>query len=95
MNDNKTTFPEGIYFNRAHEKAPEFVKGSISVELERFYAWAKTLDNTGKYIRFDVLLSKDKTDDKGKKMLYLKLNDYNPMQPKPDFTKGEVDPDDF
>lgn len=90
MNDNKNVFPEGIYFNRPSESSPDFVKGKISIDLERFYAWAKKLENTGKYIRLDVLVSKDKVDDNGKKQLYLKVNDYNPMQPKPEF--GEVDP---
>jgi len=91
MNEEKKSvvFAEGIYFDKPGEKTPDFIKGKISIDLERFYKWAKENINAKGYIRLDLKKSKE-----GK--LYLSLNNWEPMQPKPDFTQGEVAvPDDF
>lgn len=66
----ETNFVEGLYFNKPHEKAPDFVKGSISIKKDQFTQWVATQPTNDKgYIKIDVLLSKKDT-------LYLKVNDY-------------------
>ena len=32
-------FPNGIYFNLPKEKAPDFVKGNVSIKKAEFIAW--------------------------------------------------------
>lgn len=74
--ENKITFAKGINFYKPRENAPEWVKGSIVVNLEQLIAFAEEQDikNT---LRFDLRKSKEKGT------LYLTLNTYNPVK-KPD-----------
>ncbi len=55
-------FPEGLFFNPKHENAPEFVKGSVSVHVDKFLNFIndnpKLIDDKG-YIKFDLLNSKN------------------------------------
>ena len=41
MADKKTTYPEGIRAFSPHEKAPEFVKGTIILEPNKLINWLK------------------------------------------------------
>jgi len=65
-------FVDGLFVNR-REKAPEFVKASLSFKVEKFIAYLKSKANAAGYVNIDVLVSRD-----GK--FYAKLNDYQPKQ---------------
>ena len=58
MNDK--IFAEGIYFNEKNEKAPEFVLGSISIDLDIFDIDTLREYANGKYVRLQVLMGKEK-----------------------------------
>lgn len=69
---NDIEFAEGIYFNDAHEKAPDFVLGSISVMPDRFIEWLKDQEVSEKgYVRLKINRSKN-----GKP--YIALDDWKP-----------------
>ena len=52
-------FAEGIYFNDKHERAPDFVLGSISLQPSRFIEWLRAQPVSEKgYVRLSVLRSK-------------------------------------
>ena len=36
---------DGLWFNLPHDNAPDFVKGSIKINLERFSVWLVANDN--------------------------------------------------
>jgi len=59
MNNEETIFADGMYFNEPSDKAPDFIKGSISVEPKRFTEWMREHYNKDeKYIRIDLKISK-------------------------------------
>lgn len=62
---------DGLYFDLPSDNAPDFVKGKLSLDLNRFVAWARENHTDGK-IKVDILVSK-KT---GKP--YGKLNAWKP-----------------
>ena len=71
---SEKTFAEGIYFNDKHEKAPDFVIGSISIQYDKFIDWiAKQESNEKGYIKLDIVRSKA-----GKP--YITLNTYKAQQ---------------
>ena len=58
MND-EIIFTEGMYFNEPSEKAPDFIKGSLSIEPKQFTDWLrKNYNKDEKYIRIDLKISK-------------------------------------
>ena len=70
--DNKLT--EGMYFNEPSERAPDFIKGSISIEPKQFTEWLRKVYNKDeKYVRIDLKISKA-----GK--AYSILSDFKPNQ---------------
>jgi hypothetical protein len=63
-------FIQGLYINEPHEKAPDFVRCTLSIQRDRFRAWLDDQEASDKgYIRIQVNESKD-----GK--LYVKLDTY-------------------
>jgi len=69
---NDTQFCKGLYVNPPHEKAPDFVKGSISLkatDLCQFLSENRDTLNKG-YLNLDIL---EKKDGSG---WYAKINDY-------------------
>ena len=71
-------YPKGIYFDKPHEKAPDFVIGKISIKKEAMLEWLNEAEANEKgYINLDVLNGKE---DKP----YVKINDYKP-KPKEDY----------
>ena len=74
-------YAQGLYFNEPHERAPDFVLGSISVKPGEFANWMKenseAKDAKG-YLRLDVKKSKN-----GK--VYVALSTW-----KPDASKAET-----
>lgn len=63
------TFPDGIFYKKPREGAPEFVRGSLSFKVDEAVAFLQKHKNEAGYVNLDMLLSRDK-------QLYLALNDY-------------------
>ena len=66
----ESVLADGIFFNKPRENAPDFVKGSLSVN-DKFVAFMKEHRNESGYVNLDLLESK-------KGVLYLKLNTWTP-----------------
>ena len=62
-------FPNGIYYNKPRQGAPEFVRGSISIKVDEAVPFLQKNKNAQGYVNLDMLLSKDKA-------LYLALNEW-------------------
>ena len=76
----EAVFPDGVFFNKPHENAPEFIKGSISfTDVAKFMDFLKR-NQTQNQLSLDLKVSKA-----GK--LYFQLNTW---KPKP---KDEAAPD--
>jgi len=57
MQDNKNgVFADGLFVRPPHEKAPDFVKGRISINRERIIQWLETKQD--EWLNFDVLENK-------------------------------------
>ena len=70
MDDSK--FAKFIWFNYPHPKAPDFVKGKISIKRDEFMDWLTLQDVNDKgYINLDVKQPKDSS-----KNPYMEINDY-------------------
>lgn len=82
MEEKEITFAKGIYFNKPHENAPEFVKGKIDIKADEAIEFINANKNEKGYVNLDLLKSKQ-----GK--LYLKLNDF-----KPEKKEDTIDPSD-
>ena len=71
--EKETVIPKGIFVNDPHEKAPEWVLGSLAIDVNTFSNWlmdqTETEKEPEKYVRFDILRSKE-----GKP--YLRLNTF-------------------
>ena len=65
-------FAEGFFFDRPREGAPEFVKGRLSVNVEKAIAFLGEKKNDKGYVNLDLLQSKDGTK------LYFTVNDWKP-----------------
>ena len=68
MSDN--IYPKGFFIKPAHEKAPDFVRGRVSVKIEDFNNFLKEHGNSDGWCNFQLL-----NGDKG---LYLKLDTWQP-----------------
>ena len=64
-----TIFADGLYFEKPNEKAPEFIKGKISIKVDEFIPFLEKHKNGGGYVNLDLKKAKS-----GK--LYVALNDY-------------------
>jgi hypothetical protein len=64
-------FSKGIWVKDPRENAPDFVFGSISINLDSFMEFAGEHVNEGGYINLDIKRPKDIT-----KGLYCELNTY-------------------
>lgn len=64
---------DGLFVNNPRENAPDFVRGSISILVEKFIQYLQQNANAKGYVNIDLLVSKE-----GK--LYAKLNDWKPAE---------------
>ncbi len=83
-------FIDGFFVNQPRENAPKFVKGSISINVDKFIPYLKskaviTPKGVG-YVNINLFLSTE-----GK--LYGKLDDWTPNGDKSSAVKNEVNPD--
>lgn len=65
-------FPEGIRIDKPREGSPDFVRGRIGVEVDKFIEYLKEHKNDKGWVNLDILTSKEKGT------LYLQLNDWKP-----------------
>jgi hypothetical protein len=87
-------FPEGMRLWPPHERAPEFIKGNLSVHVETFTQWAQQHTDAKGFVKLDLKESRDKT-------LYLALNTWKKDETRSDDTrtlqeeapKDDIDPD--
>lgn len=69
MSDND--FPKGIFFNKRHDNAPDFIRGSIGFNVVEACRWLQeNADHDGR-VKLDIKVSKG-----GK--TYLAKNDFVP-----------------
>lgn len=64
-------FIDGLFVNNPRENAPDFVKGSLSIQADKFIPYLKSKANAKGYVNIDMLESKDGN-------LYPKLNEWKP-----------------
>ena len=86
MSDNELV--NGLYPKAKSDKAPEFVIGKVSINLEQFMPWVRQWckDNPGEqWINIDMLVSRG-----GK--AYAKLDTWKP-EPKPEPQPVDLPPD--
>lgn len=70
-------FVNGLFVNR-REKAPDFIKASLSFQVDKFLEYLKSKANAKGYVNIDILESREG-------VLYAKLNDWKPEQKKEPF----------
>ena len=56
---SEAIFPEGIYYNLPRENAPEFVKGSIGINVDVAIQWLQANKNSSGYVNLDLKVSKN------------------------------------
>jgi hypothetical protein len=61
--------PKGLFANKPHEKAPDFIKAKLNIDREEFIAWLK--DQPEK-VNIDIRESKDGTK------WFAAVNDWKP-----------------
>lgn len=71
--ENKKEFVDGLFVKNPREGAPEFIKGSLSFNVNKFIAYLHSKANASGYINLDLKESKD-----GK--LYAELNTWQPKE---------------
>lgn len=62
-------FPEGLFYQKPREGAPEFVRGSLNIKVDQLIPFLEKHKNAQGYVNIDMLLSKEKN-------LYLALNEW-------------------
>jgi len=65
----KADFIDGLFVKNPRENAPDFVKGSLSILVDKFIPYLKSKANAKGYVNIDLLVSQDGN-------LYAKLNDW-------------------
>ena len=73
MSNDKTYFPEGLFFKEPHSNAPDFVKGSVSIKVEDFKKYLSKVK--GEWLNIDLKISLD-----GK--AYAQINTFKPDKAK-------------
>lgn len=73
MEEKEKIFGDGIFIKKPREGAPDFVKGSISINVNQFLTFLDTHKNETGYVNLDILKSEKGT-------LYTTLNTWKPNQ---------------
>ena len=76
-------FVDGMRFEKPNEKAPEWIKGKISIEVAKLIPWLEANKNERGWVNIDLKKSKNNN-------LYLQLNTFKKSAFNP--KAGEVDP---
>ncbi|MBE9515977.1 MAG: hypothetical protein IME93_03250 [Proteobacteria bacterium] len=67
---SEVEFPNGLMVKAPHDRAPDFVKGQISIRREEFITWLQ--GKSGDWVNLDIKVSKQ-----GK--WYAAINDWKPQ----------------
>lgn len=86
MEESKTVFADGIYFDRPREGGPSFVKGRVSIKVDQAIAFLNQHKNEKGYVNLDLKEAKDT------KKLYLALNAWKPTEQKTEELSAEDKP---
>lgn len=76
-------FADGMIFKKPHEKAPEFIKGNISIKSKDFVAFLKKHTKEDGWVNLDLKKSRE-----GK--LYLALNTFSVTKEKIQEVKDDI-----
>jgi hypothetical protein len=88
MSDDKI-FAAGLFYKAPHERAPEFVKGSISIKVEEFTAFLQEHVSDDGWVNLSV------KESRGGK-LYCELDQYKRREPAyPPIEPADVNPYDI
>ena len=81
----KADFIDGLFVKNPRENAPDFVKGSLSILIDKFIPYLKSKANAKGFVNIDLLVSQDGN-------LYAKLNDWKQLgdQTKPEPIEHEM-----
>jgi len=74
---SENIYPKGLYVNKPHSSAPDFVKGKISIKVADLHEWLNNnqgLANDKGYINLAIL--------DGKEDWYCKVDNYKPKEQK-------------
>ena len=52
-------FPDGIFYKEPHTNAPDFVKGSLSINIAKTIGWLNTKAQSGEWVNLSVKVSKN------------------------------------
>lgn len=74
MTSTEKVFTNGLIFKAPSEKAPDFVRGSLSVKVADFVAFLQEHETNSGWVNIDIKESRE-----GK--LYCELNTYKPERP--------------
>lgn len=74
MSNDKVYFPKGFFYKEPHAKAPDFVKGAVSIKVDEFQKYLTNVK--GEWLNLDLKVSKD-----GK--AYAQVNTFKPEAKKP------------
>jgi hypothetical protein len=64
-------FIDGMFYLKPHPKAPDFIKGLINIDVDKFVKFAEKHKNSDGWLSIDLKESQDKSK------LYLALNQYS------------------
>tara|TARA_R100000808_G_scaffold24538_1_gene56774 strand:- start:4515 stop:4802 length:288 start_codon:yes stop_codon:yes gene_type:complete len=82
MPDDKE-YPNGLYVKAPSPKAPDFVKGSISINIENFLEYlAKKSESGEEWLRLDIKEGFNIDERTGQKKWHSSVNNWKPAQPK-------------
>lgn len=75
-------FIDGLFVKSPRENAPDFVKGSLSILVDKFIPYLKSKANAKGYVNINLLISQDGN-------LYAKLNEWKPQAKEVEMKENE------
>lgn len=76
------TFIDGMMWQDPHPRAPDFIKGKISVKLNQFFRFAEQHQDSRGFVQIDVKQAKNGN-------IYLALNEYDSKAPRA--SEGQIE----
>ena len=81
---SEVKFPNGMSVKAPHEKAPDFVKGQVSIKKQLFLEWLTHQE--GEWVNLDI-----KVGQSGK--WYMSVNDWKPKEKVDEYRANGTVPD--
>ena len=75
-------FIDGLFVKNPRENAPDFVKGSLSILIDKFIPYLKSKANAKGFVNIDLLVSQEGH-------LYAKLNEWKPQAKEKEMKENE------